>query len=136
LFISSDRTTGEAELRPRVWRCANHYIYPSLYQMINIKDGNTISMSKLESRFIDLLLQSKEIVERDETRLKVFDIDPSDPQSDPKNNEMNRLVVIFRRILGRRSIKVVSRVGHIMMARRYICVGKEREFALSRIYDQ
>lgn len=117
--------------RPLVWRCAGHYIYPSLSEMMKIGDNSTIALSLRQKRFIEMLLNSADRVERQTTRRVVFNINTKDPSSDPKDNDIDQLVTFFRRHFGRRSIRTIKGVGHYLRPERHLCEGAELEDALS-----
>lgn len=104
----------------RTWRCAGYIISPSLFRMVRTDDGRVIELSRKQARFIALLLGSRDktgvpaYVERSLTRRQVFD---ADAECRLYDNDIDRLVKLFRGYLGRAAIGTKRGYGHILRAR-------------------
>lgn len=121
----------------QTWRCGNHYISPSLFQMTKITDGSNIELSEKQARFIALLLGAVEeggtpaYVKREESRHTVFG---SDRHSRMSDNDIDQLVKFFRQRLGRLSIRTKRGYGHLLKPKRMVCEGEELENALKLLW--
>lgn len=121
----------------QTWRCGNHIISPSLFQMTKISDDSSIELSEKQSRFIALLLGAFDTggtptyVERAVTRREVFGTNASSRESD---NDIDQLVKFFRQHMGRRSIRTKRGYGHLLKTKRQVCEGGALEQALSLLW--
>jgi hypothetical protein len=133
------RNQPEKKLDPffQTWRCGNHYISPSLFQMARISDGTSIELSEKQARFIGLLLGSLEeggtpaYVKREITRHEVFG---TAADSRVNDNDIDQLVKFFRQRLGRLSIRTKRGYGHLLKPKRHVCEGDELEQALTQMW--
>ncbi|MFK7886339.1 MAG: hypothetical protein AB8G16_05680 [Gammaproteobacteria bacterium] len=127
-----NRPTKKSDPFFQTWRCGNHYISPSLFQMTKIGSGISVELSEKQARFVGLLLGAVEdgaptYVKREITRSTVFGTDSESRVSD---NDIDQLVKFFRQRLGRLSIRTKRGYGHLLKSKREVCEGEALETAL------
>ncbi len=132
-----NRVTRKTDPFFQTWRCGNHLISPSLFQMTKVSDGTSVELSENQARFIALLLGTMEengtpaYVKREITRQQVFGTDPASRASD---NDIDQLVKFFRQRLGRLCIRTKRGYGHLLKPKRQVCEGAALEEALALLW--
>lgn len=133
------RTARTRDAFTETWRCAGYIVSPSLFRMVRSDDGSTVELSEKQSRFIALLLGTKNnagvpvYVERALTRQRVF---ATDPDSRINENDIDRLVTFFRQHFGRDAIGTKRGYGHILRVDHKVWQEADTAHTLSLLWQE